>query len=145
MTNEALNVGLRTYGKRAKSGVNFQAALQPSKKIRVIATKQDREELAMFLKKAVLMLATVATVGATAMTAPAEARGRGWGPGPAIGLGIAAGALAAGAYGAYGPYGYGPYYGHRRYYRPAYYGYGYGPGPYAYYAGPRFYRPYGYW
>jgi hypothetical protein len=93
----------------------------------------------MFLKKTALIVATVATLGATAVTAPAEARGRGWG-GPAIGLSIAAGALAAGAY---GPYGYGPYYGHRRYYRPAYYGYG--PGPYAYYGGPRYYRHYGYW
>src|SRR5947209_1738768 len=82
------------------------------------------------MKKTALILATVAAIGAAAVTtAPAEARGRGWG-GPAIGLGIAAGALAAGAYGAYGP-GYG-YYG-PRYYRPRYYGYGYGPGPYAYY------------
>lgn len=96
----------------------------------------------MFLKKTVLMMATVATLGATVMAAPAEARGRGWRPGPAIGFGIAAGALAAGAYGAYGPYGYRPYHAPRRYYRPAYYGYA--PGPYPYY-GPRYYRPYGYW
>jgi hypothetical protein len=102
------------------------------------------------MKKAALILTTVAALGATAVTAPAEAR-RGWGPGAAIGFGLAAGALAAGAYGAYGPYygyGYGPGYGYYRprYYRPAYYGYG--PGPYAYYGGPRYYRPYrhyGYW
>jgi hypothetical protein len=95
------------------------------------------------MKKTALILATVAALGATAVTAPAEARGRGWGPGPAIGLGIAAGALAAGAYGAYGPYGYG--------YGPRYYGYGYGPryaygpGYYGYYRGPRYYRSYGYY
>ena len=100
----------------------------------------------MNLKQSALILTTVAALGATTMTAPADARGRGWG-GPAIGFGIAAGALAAaGAYGAYGPYGYyGPGYGYYRprYYRPAYYGYG--SGPYAYYGGPRYYRPYGYW
>jgi hypothetical protein len=99
---------------------------------------RDRKENVM--KKTAVILATVAALGAAAVTtAPAEARGRGWGPGPAIGLGLAAGALAAGAYGAYGPgYGYG-YYG-PRYYRPHYYGYGYGYRPrYAYY-GPRYYR-----
>ena len=60
------------------------------------------------MKKTALILATVAALGAMAVTAPAEARGwrGGWGPG--IGFGIAAGALAAGAYGAYGP-GYGYY------------------------------------
>jgi hypothetical protein len=78
------------------------------------------------MRKALAILATVATVGATAVSAPAQARGWGWGPG--IGLGLAAGALAAGAYGAYGPYGYyGPGYGYYGYgpgyYRPAYYGY----------------------
>jgi hypothetical protein len=82
-----------------------------------------------------MILATVAAVGATAVTAP-PAEARGWGPGLAFGL--AAGALAAGAYGAYyGPRYYGGYYG------PRYYGYGpayYGPGPYAYYGGPRYYR-----
>jgi hypothetical protein len=98
------------------------------------------------MRKTLAILATVATVGATTMSAPAEARGWGWGPG--IGIGFAVGALAAGAYGAYGPYGYyGPgygygYYGGPRYYGPGYYGYYgrpyYGPGygPYAYYGGP---------
>jgi hypothetical protein len=126
--------------------LKFDGGGNHQKSLALLIGVHRRKEFAMFLKKTVLMLATAATLGATAMTAPAEARGRGWGPGPAIGLGIAAGALAAGAYGAYGPYGYGPYYGHRRYYRPAYYGgYGYRPGPYAYYGGPRYYRPYGYW
>ena len=72
------------------------------------------------MKKTLAILATVAAVGATTATAPAEARG--------IGPGLAFG-LAAGAYGWYGPgygySGYGPYYG------PTYYG----PG-YAYYGGP---------
>lgn len=47
--------------------------------------------------------AAVAVMATVAVT-PADAhwRGGGWG-GPGIGFGIAAGALAAGAYGAYGP------------------------------------------
>ena len=83
------------------------------------------------MKKTLAILATVATVGATTMTAPAEARG---GFGPGIAFGLAAGAIALGAAGAYGYYG--PGYGYYGY--PAYYGYGpayYGPG-YAYYGGP---------
>jgi hypothetical protein len=84
------------------------------------------------MKKALAILATVATIGATAVTAPAEARGIG----PGLAFGLAAGALTAGAVAsAYGPYGYGPGYGY--YGRPAYYAYG--PGPYAYYGG-RYYR-----
>ena len=79
------------------------------------------------MRKAAVILATVATLGATLAAAPAEARyyrGGGWGWGPGIGFGIAAGALAAGAaYGAYGPSGYGPGYG---YYGPRDV---YGPGP----------------
>jgi CRP-like cAMP-binding protein len=92
------------------------------------------------MKKAAVIVATIAALGALAVAAPAEARG---GFGPGIGFGIAAGALAAGAYGAYGPYGYGPGYGYYgpRYYRPAYYG-----GPYGYYrGGPRYYRHYRRW
>ena len=72
------------------------------------------------MKKALGILATVAVVGATAITAPAPAEARHIGPGLAFGL--AAGAIAASAY---GPYYYGPEYG---YYGPRYYG----PGPYAY-------------
>jgi hypothetical protein len=87
------------------------------------------------MQKSAIALAAVAVLGSALVAAPAEARGwghrsGGWGPG--IGFGLAAGALAAGAYGGYGPYGYGPrYYG----YGPAYYG----GGPYAY-GGPRYYR-----
>ena len=47
------------------------------------------------MKKALAILATVATVGGTMMSAPAEAGGRGIGPGLAFGL--AAGAITAGA------------------------------------------------
>ena len=60
------------------------------------------------MKKTLAILATVATVGALAITAPAQARGIG----PGIAFGLAAGAIAAGAAGAYGYYGPGyGYYG----------------------------------
>ena len=94
------------------------------------------------MKKTLAIMATVAALAATTMTAPAEARGFGhhgfFGPGLAFGL--AAGALTAGAIAASGPYYYGPDYG---YYGPDYYG----PGPYVYYGGPYYrrhyyYRPY---
>jgi hypothetical protein len=99
------------------------------------------EEIPM--KKTLAILATVATVGAITVTAPAPAEARGLGPGLAFGL--AAGALAAGAAAsAYGPY-YGPGYGYDGYgpgyYRPAYYGYG----PYAYYGGPSYPYRHRYW
>jgi hypothetical protein len=87
------------------------------------------------MKKPLAILATVATLGATTMSAPAKAGGWGHhgGWGPALGFGLAAGALTAGAIAASRPY-YGPdYYG---YYGPAYYG----PGPYAYYGGPYYVR-----
>jgi hypothetical protein len=62
-----------------------------------------REEMRM--RKTLAILATVATVGAAAVTAPPPAEARGIGPGLAFGL--AAGALAAGAAASgYGPYGY---------------------------------------
>ena len=61
------------------------------------------------MKKTLAVLATVATVGATMVTAPAQARGIG----PGLAFGLAAGALAAGAAGAYyGPRYYGPGYGY---------------------------------
>jgi hypothetical protein len=93
------------------------------------------------MKKTALIVATLA-IGAMAAAAPADARGfRGYG-GAGIGLGIAAGALAAGAYGPYGPgygYAYGP-----RYYAPRY-AYGPGSGYYGrgyYRGGPHYYRYY---
>ncbi|MES5483222.1 hypothetical protein QMZ05_10740 [Bradyrhizobium sp. INPA03-11B] len=83
------------------------------------------------MKKTLAVLATVATVGATMVSAPAQARHIG----PGLAFGLAAGALAAGAAGAYyGPrYYYGPGYG---YYGPRY---GYYDDGYAYYRGP-YYR-----
>jgi hypothetical protein len=104
-------------------------SLQPSKTIRVVL-QFSLEEMRMI--KSLAILATVATVGATTMSAPAEARG----VGPGLAFGLAAGALAAGALGASGPYYYGPGYGYYGYYGPRYY---YAPGPYAYYGG---YYPY---
>ncbi len=60
------------------------------------------------MKKTLAVLATVVALGSTVVAAPAEAGGRfGFGFSPALGFGLAAGALAAGAYGAFGPYGYG--------------------------------------
>jgi len=116
--------------------------VQPSQGTGVIASEQCKE---VHMKKALAIVATVATVGATTITAPAQARGIG----PGLAFGLAAGAIAAGVAGAYGPYyyGYGPGYGYYgpRYYGPAYYGPAYyGSGPYAYYGGPyyrhRYYR-----
>jgi hypothetical protein len=108
-----------------------ESSVQPSKKICVYFTVITG---GMRMKKALAILAMVATVGATVVSAPAEARGfgRGFG-GPGLAFGLAAGAIAAGAYGAYGPYGYG--YGYGRGYGYGYPAYGYGPGPYAYYGG----------
>ena len=60
------------------------------------------------MKKTLAVLATVATVGATTISAPAQARGLG----PGLAFGLAAGAIAAGVAGAYGPYYYGPGYGY---------------------------------
>jgi hypothetical protein len=115
--------------------------IAPRRKLRFLATIKNRlrypgmhsmEEASM--KKTLAVLATVATLGVSAVSAPAPAEARGLGPGLAFGL--AAGAIAAGAAGAYGYYGPG-YYGYYgpRYYGPAYYA----PGPYAYYGGP-YYR-----
>ena len=59
------------------------------------------------MKKTLAILATVATVGATSLTAPAEARGIG----PGLAFGLAAGAIAAGAAASAYPY-YGPGYGY---------------------------------
>jgi len=110
------------------------------------------------MKKAVLALATVATIGVTSLAAPSPAhawRGGGWGWGPGIAAGLigaaVVGGIASSAY-AYGPgYGYyGPGYGYYGGYAPAYYGgyapayydYGYAPAYYSgYYGGPAYYGP----
>jgi hypothetical protein len=77
------------------------------------------------MKKAVLALATAATIGVTALVtpSPAQAWRGGWGPGLAGGLiaGALIGGIASSAY-AYGPgYGYygGPGYGYYGGYAPA--------------------------
>jgi hypothetical protein len=97
------------------------------------------------MTKTFAVLATVAAVGAAAVTVPAPAEAHRFGPGLAFGL--AAGALTAGAIAATSPYYYGgpyPYYG--PYAGPyAYYGPGYGPGPYAYYRGPVYHHHYRYY
>jgi hypothetical protein len=98
------------------------------------------------MKKAITGLAAAALLaGAVTMPSQAEARWghRGWGWGPGIFGGLAAGALIGSALA--GPRYYGPYYGYRSYYGPAYAYYGprpyyrYGPG-YAYVGGPYAYR-----
>jgi hypothetical protein len=118
----------------------YQSTLLPREKTRKGQT----------MKKTALVLATAATIGLSAVTAPspAEARG-GWGWGGALAGGLIAGALIGGlassAYG-YGPYGYyggyPGYYGGYGYggYAPAYYG-GYAPAYYGGYA-PAYYGGY---
>jgi len=135
--------------------------LLPARRVGVPGTGKASD-----MKKAVLALATAATIGVTALVtpSPAQAWRGGWGPGLAGGLiaGAVIGGIASSAY-AYGPgYGYygGPGYGYYGGYAPAYYGgyapayynYGYAPAyygpryrrPYAYYGGPRYYRGYSY-
>jgi hypothetical protein len=133
-------------GRKASGSRRFP--LQPLGKFRVDRPVECEEAR---MKKALAILATVATVGTTTMSAPADARHFGhFGPGLAFGL--AAGALTAGAIAAAGApyyYGPGPYYGpsYYGYYGPDYY---YGPGPYAYWGGPvivrhRYWRHHYYW
>lgn len=88
------------------------------------------------MTRTLAVLATVATLGATTLAAPAQARGIG----PGLAFGLAAGAITAGALAATNPY-YG-YYGPGYYDAPA--SAYYGPGPYAYYGGPYYYRHH-YW
>src|SRR6476646_8216986 len=124
------------------------------------------------MKKTALVLATAATIGLSAVTAPspAEVRG-GWGWGGALAGGLIAGAVIGGlASSAYGYPGYGYYGGYPGYYGgyPGYYGGyasyydgGYAPvysgyryrrvirPAYAYYGGPRYvvrhHRHYRHW
>jgi hypothetical protein len=133
---------------------------------------REKPERVQTMRKTALVLATVATLGVTAVAAPAEARGRfGYGFGPALAGGLIAGALFAGL--ASSAYAYGPGYGYYGGYAPAYYGgpayygygydYGYAPRSYgspyyaayygyprrvlrpayAYYGGPRYYGGWG--
>jgi hypothetical protein len=98
------------------------------------------------MKRAALVLGTVATLGVTAVAAPAPAEARG-GFGPGLAGGLIAGALIGDL--ASTAYGYGPGYGYYGGYAPAYYddnapGYygGYEPAYYSGYA-PAYYG-YGY-
>jgi len=86
------------------------------------------------MTRTLAVFATVAAIGAAAVTVPAPAEARRMGPGLAFGL--AAGALTAGAIAATHPYYYGPYgyYGGPRVY--------YAPGPYAGYGGPYYSHQY---
>ena len=95
------------------------------------------------MNKTALVLATVGTLGVSAVAAPtpAEARWRG-GFGPALAGGLIAGAIFGGL--ASSAYAYGPGYG---YYGPGYgyYGPGYAGGPYGpcYWQRQRFWDGYG--
>jgi hypothetical protein len=93
------------------------------------------------MRRTLAILATAATLGTTAVSAPAQAHYIG----PGLAFGLAAGAIAAGAAGAYGYYGPGyGYYG----YGPGYYGpaYAYNVPAYGYYGRPywrhRYWHPY---
>ena len=89
------------------------------------------------MRKVVLALATAATVGATAIEAPAPAEAGGFrGFGPSLAGGLIAGAVIGGI--ASSAYAYGPGYGYYGGYAPAYYG-GYAP---AYYGGYSYHDDY---
>ena len=86
------------------------------------------------MRKTLIALAAVATIGVASVAAPQQAEAR-WGGGGAFIGGLAAGAIIGGAlaspyyYGGYGyGYGYRPYYGgyYGGYASPYYAGYGYG-------------------
>jgi hypothetical protein len=92
------------------------------------------------MRKAVLALATAATIGFIALAAPspAEARWRGGGFGPGLAAGLIGAAVIGGL--ASSAYGYGPGYGYYGGYGPGYYG-GYAPAYYDGYA-PAYYGGY---
>ena len=94
------------------------------------------------MTKTLAVLATVGTVGAAAVMAPAPAEARHFGIGPGLAFGLAAGAITAGALAATSPYYYGPYDYYGPYYGPRVY---YAPDPYAYYGGPVYYHRYHHW
>jgi len=95
------------------------------------------------MKRAVLALATAATVGVAALATPSPAlawRG-GWGWGPGLAGGLIAGAIIGGI--ASTPYAYGPGYGYYGGPGYGYYGGAYAPGyVYGGYAPAYGYRPY---
>jgi hypothetical protein len=140
----------RAFSSRS-STLNFTAALSQTTVAgnygRGCRLKFREKREASDMKKAVLALATAATIGVTALAAPSPAQAwrGGWGPGLAGGLiaGAVIGGIASSAY-AYGPgYGYygGPAYGYYGGYAPAYYG-GYAPAYYNYGYAPAYYGGY---
>jgi hypothetical protein len=160
-------VDFRQAGYARSSTLNSTAALPQTAATgnygRTNGLKFRKKLEASDMRKAVLALATVATIGVTTLAAPSPAhawRGGGWGWGPGIAAGLigaaVVGGIASSAY-AYGPgYGYyGPGYGYYGGYAPVYYGgysyapayydYGYAPGYYgyrrSYYAAPAYYGP----
>ena len=90
------------------------------------------------MKKTALVLTTAATLGLSAVAAPAPAEARG-GFVPALAGGLIAGAVIGGI--ASSAYAYGPGYGYYGGYAPAYYGY---RAPAYYGGGPYYYGGYGY-
>ncbi len=123
---------LKELSPSRSSILNFTAALSQTAVAgtygRTAGLKFREKRKASDMKKAVLALATAATIGVTALVAPSPAQAwrGGWGPGLAGGLiaGAVIGGIASSAY-AYGPgYGYygGPGYGYYGGYGPTYYG-----------------------
>jgi hypothetical protein len=108
--------------------------LQPSANFALLSSNWKEEK---YMKKSLAILATVATVGATVVSAPAQARHFG----PGLAFGLAAGAIAVGAAGAYGYNG--PGYGYHDYGPSyAYYGPGYGYYGRPYWRHRYWHRPY---
>jgi hypothetical protein len=144
-----LGAHLKELSPSRSSILNFTAALSQTAVAgtygRTAGLKFREKREASDMKKAVLALATAATIGVTALVAPSPAQAwrGGWGPGLAGGLiaGAVIGGIASSAY-AYGPgYGYygGPGYGYYGGYGPAYYG---GYADYGGHAAPAYYGGY---
>ena len=145
------DIGSTPQGAIPKPFINIKFHGSPSQTAvagtygRTAGLKFREKRKASDMKKAVLALATAATIGVTALVAPSPAhawRG-GWGPGLAGGLiaGAVIGGIASSAY-AYGPgYGYygGPGYGYYGGYGPTYYG---GYADYGSHAAPAYYGGY---
>ena len=147
--NGTLGAHLKELSPNRSSILNFTAALSQTAVAgtygRTAGLKFREKRKASDMKKAVLALATAATIGVTALVAPSPAQAwrGGWGPGLAGGLiaGAVIGGIASSAY-EYGPgYGYygGPGYGYYGGYGPTYYG---GYADYGSHAAPAYYGGY---
>jgi hypothetical protein len=138
-----LGAHLEELSPNRSSILNFTAVAGTYGRTAGLKFREKRE--ASDMKKAVLALATAATIGVTALVAPSPAQAwrGGWGPGLAGGLiaGAVIGGIASSPY-AYGPgYGYygGPGYGYYGGYGPTYYG---GYADYGSHAAPAYYGGY---